>query len=192
MDPTTPTDASAASLLDRDASIWKQPHGPRHVPILALTSPNRPRLDGLARRFGGTTDQIAPDLWRWTIADRPLTRMLTRLRPLLTRTAELADLALDPDSTPEAMRRATNRLIEPDPPAPNWTARAVAAGWAAPQTSLFEQEGSASFCGPWPRSGTTRNGATYPRPPWAPPTTATAGSSSPTRPADRPQPSPAT
>ncbi|WP_164711041.1 hypothetical protein [Euzebya pacifica] len=191
MDPTTPSDASAASLLDQEASIWKQPHGPQHVPALSIAGPKR-TLDALARRFGGTTDRIATDLWRWTIAGEPLTRMLTQLRPLLTRTAELADLALDPDSTPEAMRRATNRILEPDPPAPNWTARAVAAGWAAPQTSLFEQEGSASFCGPWPRSGTTRNGATYPRPPWAPPTTATDGSSSPTRQDGRPHPSPAT
>ena len=47
---------------------------------------------------------------------------------------------------------------------PGWFARVVAGHWVTPQQHMFGDLGSETFSGPWPRSGTTRNGYAYARP----------------------------
>lgn len=152
-------------------------------------------LARLSREFGGTVRMTrkATGRWEaamcWTLTGPKAISLLRRVSPYLRLKTEQARLALAVDElrqslpkhrngtaawTPEARQQARvireliqnlNRKGPSVTPEAGWFARVVADQWISAQGDLFSPAGLQPYSVTWPRSGTTRNGHAYQRPP---------------------------
>lgn len=144
----------------------------------------------------------------WTVHGAEAAAFLLRLQPYLRLKAEQAQIALRVEEirlnnplTPTGrarwteesltrcavLKRRMHELNQKGPEAETtgpgrFVARLVAGEWVTDQADLFSDLGWASFSGPWPPSGTTRNGCAYAHPISVPLINGTGSSSPPTLP----------